>query len=186
MYFSRSKVFLKLTSGIVFKNTFTLKDWYIIIITLKVENVYVNLRWPLTKKVKKINISSTWSLLCFFGQPKNMFILIIKLNNILKFDMLRLDLWLLHTFLNKDHEMYNCSRFHTKIFYLNFASSQSKPTYNIQVIAFTPTKFTSGFLTSYLYDSCDVNFGTIWTNKTIMFKSVLWSCFWNIFMDMKS
>jgi hypothetical protein len=35
-----------------------------------------------------------------------MFILIIKLNNILKFDMLRHDLWLLCTFLDKDHEMY--------------------------------------------------------------------------------
>jgi hypothetical protein len=72
MYFNRSKVFLKFTGGIVFKNTFTLKDWYIIIFTLEVENAYVNLRWPLTKKVKKIDISSTWSLLCFFGQPKKL------------------------------------------------------------------------------------------------------------------
>jgi len=35
-----------------------------------------------------------------------MLILIIKLNNILKFDMLRLDLCLLYTFIDKDHEMY--------------------------------------------------------------------------------
>jgi hypothetical protein len=31
-----------------------------------------------------------------------MFILIIKLNDILKFDMVRHDLWLLYTFLDKD------------------------------------------------------------------------------------
>jgi hypothetical protein len=35
---SRSKIFLKLTGGIVFKNTFTLKDWYIIIFTMEIES----------------------------------------------------------------------------------------------------------------------------------------------------
>jgi hypothetical protein len=29
---------MKLTSGIVFKSVFTLKDWYIIIITLEIES----------------------------------------------------------------------------------------------------------------------------------------------------
>jgi hypothetical protein len=33
------KYFLKLTGGIVFKNIFTLKDWYIITIILEVESV---------------------------------------------------------------------------------------------------------------------------------------------------
>jgi len=42
----------------------------------------------------------------------NMFIMIIKLNNILKFDMLKHDLWLLYTFLDKDHEMYSWSCFY--------------------------------------------------------------------------
>jgi hypothetical protein len=42
----------------------------------------------------------------------NMFILIIKLNNILKSDMLRLDLWLFYIFLDKDHKMYTWSSFH--------------------------------------------------------------------------
>jgi len=102
----------------------------------------VNFRWPLTQKVKKFNISSIWNLLCFFGQLKkkililafytnllkstlnkwffniiyinsnNMFILIIKLNNILKFDMLKLGLCLLYIFLDKDHKMYTWSCFH--------------------------------------------------------------------------
>jgi hypothetical protein len=36
-----------------------------------------------------------------------MFILIIKLNNILKFDMLKLDICLLYTFFDKDYEMYS-------------------------------------------------------------------------------
>jgi len=38
---SRSKVFLKLLGGIVFKNTFALKIWYFITFTLEVESVKV-------------------------------------------------------------------------------------------------------------------------------------------------
>jgi hypothetical protein len=37
---------------------------------------------------------------------KNIFILIIKLNNNLKFDMLKHDLWLFYTIFYKDHKMY--------------------------------------------------------------------------------
>jgi hypothetical protein len=41
-----------------------------------------------------------------------MFILINKLNNILKFTMLKLDLWLFYIFCNKDHKMYIWSCFY--------------------------------------------------------------------------
>jgi hypothetical protein len=41
---------MKLIGGVVFKNTFTLKDWYTITFTLEVESVVVNFRWVLTKK----------------------------------------------------------------------------------------------------------------------------------------
>jgi len=74
-----------------------------------------------TQKVKKIllatfrnllkSILNMWSFNIIDINSKNMFILIIKLNNILKFDMLRQKLWLLYTFLDKDHEMYTWSCF---------------------------------------------------------------------------
>jgi hypothetical protein len=38
------------------KNTCTLKDWYIIIFTLELENAQVDFRWSLTKKIKESNI----------------------------------------------------------------------------------------------------------------------------------
>jgi hypothetical protein len=37
---------------------------------------------------------------------KNMFILIIELNNIFKFNTLRFSLWLFYIFLDKDHKVY--------------------------------------------------------------------------------
>jgi hypothetical protein len=42
----------------------------------------------------------------------NMFIVIIKLKNILKINMLKFDLWLLYIIFDKDHEMYTWSCFH--------------------------------------------------------------------------
>jgi hypothetical protein len=42
---SNSKIFLKLTSEIVLKNIFTLKNGYIIIFTLKVESAKRNFKW---------------------------------------------------------------------------------------------------------------------------------------------
>jgi hypothetical protein len=45
-----------------------------------------------------------------------MFILIIEIDNILKFiNMLRLNLWPLYIFLNKDYEVFNSLWFHFAI-----------------------------------------------------------------------
>jgi hypothetical protein len=63
----------------------------------------------------KKSIKSTLNM-WFFNiidiNSKNVFILIIKSNNILKFDMLRHDLWLLYIFPNRDYKMYIWSCFH--------------------------------------------------------------------------
>jgi len=77
-----------------------------------------------TRKIKKIllgffrnrlkYILNMWFFNITNINLKNtLFILIIKFNNISKFNMLRFDLWLLYIFLDKDHKMYAWSCFHS-------------------------------------------------------------------------